>query len=308
MIRFKASLPALLALGGLAFASAARPSADKLKVLATIPDLADIVQEIADGRVDVTTVTRGSENLHAVTPRPSHLVAMSRADVFVQVGLSLEMAFVPGLMEVARNRAVYPGSAGFVNVSEGWEAIDVPANLSRQAGDLHPQGNPHMNLDPRAGEHMADVIYHAFVRLDPGSEALYKERYEAYKKKLAEAKARWDELAKGFRGSKIAVYHQEFNYFARCYGIEIADSIELRPGIPPTPNHLADVIADMKSRNVRVILIAPWSENSDVKRVAEATGARIVEVPNQAGGMDGAETWIGLMDVIHQKLAAAIAR
>jgi len=294
------------ALLGSTVALAAAPfRADKLKVVATLPELADIVEEIGDGRVEVVTITRGRENLHAVMARPSHLVALNRADMFVQVGLSLEMSFVPGLLEGARNRSIVPGAPGFVSVSERWEPIEVPASLSRQGGDVHPHGNPHMNLDPRAGEFMANAIRDGLVRLDPGSAELYGQRHQAYLQKLAQAKQRWEKLATNFRGKQIVVYHLEYNYLARYYDMEIAGAIEYRPGIPPTPNHLARVIADMKERGVKVIVVAPWSHNNDVERVADATGARIVELPNQAGGMPGADTWIGMMTVIHEKLAAA---
>lgn len=290
-------------------ASTAVPSAaaDPLRVVGTIPDLADVVREVGGDRVEVETITRGRENLHAVVARPSHLVALSRADLFVQVGLSLETVFVPGLIESSRNRAIRPGSPGFVTVSDGWEAIEVPDSVSRRGGDLHPQGNPHMNLDPRAGEHMAQVVLDALVALDPGSKAEYAERHAAYAERLAAARRRWDELTPRLRGRKIAVYHQEFNYLARYHGIEIVGSIELRPGIPPTPNHLAELIDAMRREDARVILIAPWSRNRDVERVAERTGATIVEVPNQAGGSDETATWIDTMDTIHERLAAALA-
>jgi ABC-type Zn uptake system ZnuABC Zn-binding protein ZnuA len=283
------------------------PSAEELNVVTTIPDLADIVREIGGDRVDVKTITRGRENLHAVTARPSHLVALSRADMFVQVGLSLEAVFVPGLLESARNTKIRPGAAGFVNTSDGWDAIDVPASVSRQGGDLHPYGNPHLNLDPRGGEHMAEVIRDALVQIDPGSKDLYERRHAAYAEKLAEARKRWDALTDRLRGRKIVVYHQEFNYLARYHGIEIVDAIELRPGIPPTPNHLAEVIGDMKREGVKVILVAHWSRNRDVERVAEATGARIVEVPSQAGGTASTETWIGMMDELHAQLVTAFS-
>jgi ABC-type Zn uptake system ZnuABC Zn-binding protein ZnuA len=302
-----ALLVPLLALAAAALPASARIPAEKpLRAVATIPDAADVLQRIGGERVDVTTLTRGRENLHAVVARPSHLVAMNRADLFVQIGLSLESVFVPGLLEGARNARIQPGAPGFVNLSDGWEALDVPDSLSRRGGDLHPQGNPHMNLDPRAGEHMARVVHDALVRLDPASKDAYDARWAEYRAELAEAKKRWDAEAERFRGKPIAVYHKEFDYFARYYGVELAASIELRPGIPPTPNHLAWVIAEMKRREVRVILIAPWSDGSDVRRVAEATGARIVVVPNQVGGAPGAETWIGLMDLLHGSLADAL--
>jgi ABC-type Zn uptake system ZnuABC Zn-binding protein ZnuA len=153
---------------------------------------------------------------------------------------------------------------------------------------------------------MAQVVLDALVGLDPGSKAGYAERHAAYAERLAAARRRWDELTPRLRGRKIAVYHQEFNYLARYHGIEIVGSIELRPGIPPTPNHLAELIDAMRREDARVILIAPWSRNRDVERVAERTGAALVEVPNQAGGSDETATWIDTMDTIHERLAAAL--
>lgn len=291
---------ALLALLGIAQA------ADKLKVVATIPDLADITREIGGERVEVSTITRGRENLHLVTARPSHLIAVSKADVFVQVGLSLEVAFVPGLMEAARNRKIQPGQPGFISVSEGWEALDKPANVSRQAGDVHPQGNPHMNLDPRAGRFMAERIRDGLARVDPSSKALYEQRFDAYAKRLDEAEARWREQAKAWAGKKVVVYHQEFGYLCRTCGIEILGSIESKPGIPPTPNHLAELVARMKAAGCTTVLTAAWSNNDEVAHVAKAASGKVVELPNQCGGLPGTDDWIAMMDLVHARLAGAL--
>ncbi len=301
---------ALLALPGvvaLATGSVtAKAAADRLRALATIPDLKDIVEQVGGDRVEASSISRGRENLHAVMVRPSHLVAMSKADLLVEVGLSLEMTFVPGLLESCRNPEIQPGGPGFVNVSAGWNPIDVPASLSRKAGDIHPAGNPHMNMDPRAGTTMATRVFEGLVRVDPESKPYYEERLAAYSKRLEEAQARWSALAAPWKGKTIAVYHLEYNYIANAYAIDVVGALEVKPGIPPTPNHLAKLIDDMKARGCRTILTAPWSNNADVSRVAEATGARIVELPNQCGGMKGAETWIGMMDLVHERLAAAL--
>ncbi len=283
----------------------ASASPDKLKVVATIEDLADIVRTIGGDRVDVTTIARGRENLHQVNTRPSHLVAMSRADLFVQVGLSLETAFVPGLLENSRNEKIQPGAPGFVNCSQGWSALEVPGAISRKSGDVHPQGNPHMNLDPRGGKQIAERVFEALCRLDPASKAAYQTRFDDYSKQLAHAAERWARIGSDWRGKKLVVYHQEYNYLAATYGIEIVGSIEERPGIPPTPNHLAELVARMKRDNVRVIATATWSNGREVSEVARATEARVVELPNQCGGARGTETWIGMMDVMHEKLQAA---
>ncbi len=307
-LRFELGSLGLVALASVASGLLSEPAAEaaSLKVVATIPDLADITKAIGGERVEVTSIARGRENLHAVTARPSNLVAMSRADLFVEVGLSLEVAFVPGLIEGCRNANIQPGAKGFVMVSQGWEALDVPASVSRKGGDLHPQGNPHMNMDPRAGRHIAQQVFEGLMRVDPGSKAFYEERLRVYSARLDEAEARWKELAKGWQGRKVAVYHLEYNYLCNDYGIEIVGSIELKPGIPATPNHLAELIASMKAQECRAILTAPWSNNNDVDRVAEETGATVVELPNQCGGMQGAETWIGMMDLVHQRLAAVL--
>jgi len=233
-------------------------------------------------------------------------VAMSRADLFVEVGRSLEVSFVPGLLENARNARIRPGAPGFVMVSEGWEELDVPGELSRKAGDIHPQGNPHVNLDPRAGRHMAEHVLAGLVRVDPGSEIEYRKRFEAWAARLSAAEERWKTQAASWRGKRIVVYHQEYAYLARATGLEILAAIETKPGIPATPNHLAQVVARMKAAGCKVIVTAAWSNNKDVDLAAEATGATVVELPNQCGAMKGAESWIGMMDLVHQRLDAAL--
>lgn len=300
------SLFALLHVPVHAASRASPPSpAAKLDVVCTLPDLADITRAIGGERVSVTTLYKGRENTHALIARPSHLVAMSRADMFVQVGLSLESSIVPGLLENCRNDKIAPGRPGFVNVSEGWSAIQVPVALSRQHGDVHPHGNPHMNLDPRAGRHAAKIVHAHIVRVDPGSEAGYDERYAAWLVKLTAADERWAAAGKPWEGLRIVTYHKEFDYLAVHYGIAIQGTVESKPGVPPTPNHVAALIETMKREPGAVIVTAPWSNNDTVARIADETGAKVVELPNMCGGIAGTETWIDMMDLVHERLAAA---
>jgi zinc/manganese transport system substrate-binding protein len=280
-------------------------AADALKVVCTLPDLGDMVREIGGDRVDVTTIYKGKENTHALMGKPSHLVAMSRAQMFVQIGLSLESSVVPGLLENCRNERIQPNMPGFVNVSEGFDALDVPTVLTRKEGDVHPQGNPHMNLSPRAGKHMAGAIHAHLVLVDPGSKALYDQRFEAYSKKLDEAALRWSSMAKEWKGRKIVVYHKEYDYLVDAYGLVIQGSIEAKPGIPPTPNHIAQLVALLKSDPGAPILTAQWSNNDTVAEIARNTGSKSVELPNMCGGSAETETWIGMMDLVHERLAQA---
>jgi zinc/manganese transport system substrate-binding protein len=282
------------------------PSGEPLRVVTTLPELADIAREIGGERVSVQSIYKGKENTHAMTAKPSHLVALSKADMFVEVGLSLESSFVPGLLEAARNPRCQPGAPGFVNVSVGWEALDVPESVSRKAGDVHPQGNPHMNLDPRSGEHMADRILAGLLAVDPASKELYTARHAEYVKRVRAARARWDALGAPWKGKKIVVYHQEYDYLAAYYGMTIVGKVEPKPGIPPTPNHVAELIDTLKREHAALILTAPWSNNDTVARIGEESHVKVVEVPNMSGGLPGTDTWIGMMDVLHTRISGAL--
>ncbi|HKX46882.1 MAG TPA: metal ABC transporter substrate-binding protein, partial [Planctomycetota bacterium] len=300
-------LRAALAAAALAPFAAAVPAVDgELRVVTTIPDLADVVRELGGERVSVHSLARGTENVHAVDARPSDLVALNRADLFVQMGLSLEHSFVPGLLEAARNPRLRPGSPGFVNASEGFEPIEVPDEVSRrEAADLHPFGNPHWNLDPRAGRHMAERVLAGLVAVDPEGREAYAARHAAYLERLAEAEARWERLAAGWRGRKLVAYHREFSYLAARYGIEVVGEVESRPGVAPKPRELADLVERMRAEGVTAILTAKWSNGKAVRFVAEHTGARVIEVPTMVGGSQRATAWIALLDELHDALALA---
>lgn len=294
----------------LLMAGAARADAgDGVRVVATIPDLADIAARIGGDRVRVDCLAEGTMNIHAVPLRPSALVQTSKADLFLEMGLSLEHAFVPGLLMAARNHAIEPGQPGFVNCSQGWQAIDVPATIDRGiSADIHPEGNPHFNLDPRAGRHLAARVLAGLVRVDPGGREAYEARHAAYVAELEEAEQRWAKLAEGLAGKQVAAYHSDFDYFARAVGLRIAARIEPKPGVPPAPRDLAQTIDLMQREGVALIVTAKWSNGKSVRFVAEHTGARVLEIPVMVGGVQGADTWIGMMDFLHAELARMLAQ
>ena len=301
----------LLGLALALFASpgqAHRPVAEEpLQVLCTLPDLADVVRRIGGGDVEVRSIAKGTENIHAVRLKPSHIVAASRADAFFELGLSLEHAWVPGLLETARNPRIRVGGLGFVNVSQGWETIEVPASLSREQGtDLHPQGNPHFNLDPRGGRHMAAVVLAALETLRPARASEFRRRHAALSAELEAAEARWATLAELTRGRKAVTYHSEFNYLLRSLGVELSGTLEPKPGIAPTPRHVGELIERMREEKVDVVITAAWSSTRLVDDVCAKTGARKVELPSMVGGASGADTWIAMMDLCHRRIAEAL--
>lgn len=297
-----------LTLIALAILSFSAHAAEKLKVVASIPDLAELTRRIGGELVEVQSICKGLENPHFVSIKPSHLVAMSRADVFVQVGLSLEVAFVPGLLENCGNARIQPGKPGFINASVGFTAIDIPIEVDRKLGDVHPQGNPHMNLSLEGGGIMAQNILAGLCSVDPAHKADYESRHAAWRKEYDAALLRWKKLGETWKGRKVCVYHQDFTYIIRSHGLEVVGSVEPKPGVPPTPSSLASLIAELRKHKDVCLLAASWARRSELEEVERQAGVRLVNLPNMAGGLPGTESWISMMDVLHSSLGEAFAR
>lgn len=277
-----------------------------LKVVTTVPDTKDIAEIVGGERVSVKSLTKGSENMHHIRVRPSMMVALRRADVLIQIGLSLESTWLPSLRLAVRNHKLNADQPGFINCSEGWEAIQVPKSLSRKGGDLHPQGNPHFSLDPRSGAHIAKRIASGLSEVDPDGASYYARRLEGYLELLEQKAADWKRLAEGLEGKRVACYHQEYNYLAKYLGVEVAVSIEPKPGIPPTPRDVARVVRELEERDVELILTAAWSNNRIVRDIAERSGAKVLELPAQVGGARWARSWVELIEGNLVRLRAAL--
>jgi ABC-type Zn uptake system ZnuABC Zn-binding protein ZnuA len=267
------------ALALIAAAPAAALAADPIRVVATIPDLADIARRIGGDRVQVTSLTRGNEDFHAVRPRPSLLVALSRADLLIEVGLDLEHAWLPALLASAQNDRIRPGGDGFVNVSAGIDPLDVPAEKTRRAGpDVHPRGNPHFNLSPARARTIADNILAGLVRRDPGGRAIFEENHRKFVAELEERRARWRELLEPLRGATFVEHHAGWSYFAEEFGLRIAARLEPKPGVSPSPEHLAEVIEIARREKVGIVVARPANEDI-AKKVAREIGATAVVLP-----------------------------
>ncbi|MEX1025321.1 MAG: metal ABC transporter substrate-binding protein [Planctomycetota bacterium] len=298
----RSTLLALLLVCSLgSFASTAK---EQLRVVTTLPSLADIAKEIGGERLRVDSIARGRENLHSMPTRPSALVAANRADLIVQLGLGLEHAFLPGLLRAAKNEAIQPGTDGYLNCAVGWEPIQIPPSLSRRNGvDLHPEGNPHYHLSVRAGEHIADRLLEALVRRDPGSAKAYRAGHARYVERVRRARKRWAPLAERLAGARVVQFHLEFDYLLRDYGIETIATVEPAPGVMPSPKDLARLAERMRELEIDTIVTAAWSNNRFVQSLADLTGATILELPHMVGAADGTDTWIELQDELNRRLA-----
>ncbi|HXV59663.1 MAG TPA: metal ABC transporter substrate-binding protein [Vicinamibacteria bacterium] len=272
-------------------------AADVLQVVATLPDLADIARQVGQERAEVSSIAVGFQDPHYVDPKPSFVVKLNRADVFIQVGLDLEIGWVPPLLNQARNPRVIRGGSGWIDASEGIEILERPTReLSRAEGDIHIYGNPHYWMDPLNGKIIAAHIARVFSALRPEWASEFERNREVFAGRIDEANERWQVRMAPHRGKAVVAYHNSWPYFERRFGLEIAGFVEPRPGIPPTPNDLLRVINLMKSENIKVVLHSIYYDDKPARFVAQKVGAEVVTLATSVGGGEGVEDYIKLFD------------
>ncbi len=305
----------LLLAAALLLLPASPAEAAKLRVVATIPELVDIVSRVGAGLVTVDGLARGKEDIHQVVMKPSFVTKLNRADALVYLGLTVEHAFLPGLLDVAQNLKMRTDpdtsncqGTGCIDCSSGVHLLDKPASLSRAQGDIHPQGNPHYNLNPENGRVIARNIAAGLTRLDPARAADYERNLKAYLTELEAKIAEWKVLAAPLKGVKAISYHRDIPYLGAFTGIEFVDTIELKPGIAPTPTHLAELVRKMKEQKVSLIVREQQYDAKTPAWLAEQTGAKVAVIGTMANSLPGTETFIKLSETNLTNLLKAAAR
>lgn len=283
----------------------AAPAAASLRVVASLPDVADIARQIGGARIEVTTIAGGGQDPHKVPVKPSFVTKLNRADALVVQGLGLEHAYLPALLEAARNPRILPGAPAYIDSSLYVQPLEVPESLSRAQGELHPLGNPHFNLDPVQAKLMARAIAEGLERVDPDGAADYRAGLERFQKLLDGKIAEWQSLAAPLRGLKAVSYHPDLVYLAKRYGIELVGTIETKPGVPATAGHLEELIEEMKRQKVAVVIREVAYELPLAQQVADKTGARVVTVSTLTGGLPGTSTYLEFVEANLRALVAA---
>jgi len=289
----------------LLLASGGARAANTLRIVTTIPDLADMTRQIGADHVDVTSLATGVEDIHAVPMKPSFAVTLNRADAVVLMGLDAEHAFLPALLEAARNPKILRDAPGYIDCSVYITPLEVPTRIDRALGDIHPMGNPHYNLDPVMGKDAARAIADGLTRLDPEHGDTYKRNLEAFEAKLDTAIARWEKEAAPLHGKKLVSYHPDLLYFAERFGMEAVGTIEIRAGVDPTPGHIEELEQQMRREKVDLVVRELHYPATLAQTVATATGAKLVELPAMVGGVPEAKDYISFIDYnVHQMLKA----
>jgi ABC-type Zn uptake system ZnuABC Zn-binding protein ZnuA len=310
-------IPALHApLGAIALAAAlllfgARPgeAARKLKVVTTTQDLASIAQTIGGDRVTVESLSKGYQDPHFVDAKPSYLVKLRQADVFIEVGRDLEIGWAPGLLNNARNSKILPGGAGFVDASNGVKILELGGRVGREMGDVHPLGNPHYWLDPENGLAVAANVRDALVRNDPAGRAAYESAFASFQRQLQSRIAGWKKRAADLKlgGMKVVTYHRSWPYFAQAFGVQVVDYVEPRPGVPPTPKHVQELTELMKTQGVRLLIVEPYFDPKLPAQIAKNAGSAIVILPPSVGAVPAAKDYFSLFDAQLDLVQKALA-
>lgn len=287
--------------------SAAAP-AKKLFVVTTLPDLASIAEEVGGEHVETFSIAKGYQDPHFVDPKPSYMIKLQKADMFIQVGLDLEIGWVPSLLDGARNPQILPGARGYVDASQNVPLLEIPVGdptKLRAQGDIHVYGNPHYWLDPLRGKIIADNIYNGLVRLQPESQADFAANLQAFKDKIDQKTQEWINRMAPYSGTKIVAFHNSWPYFEERFPFDIVMFIEPKPGIPPTPKHLVNVIQTMKQQDIRIIIIEPYYSKKPAELIAARTNAVLLELAGSVGAEPEIKTYFDLFEYNVSKMIEA---
>jgi len=287
----------------LALAAPPAGAADRLKVVATTADFAAIAAAVAGDAAEVTSLARATEDPHFVDAKPSFIRTLNQADVLIEGGAALESGWLPPLLDSARNPRIAVGAPGRIVASDAVQMKDVPSRLDRSLGDVHPYGNPHYMLDPANGRLVAAAFARGLCAADASRCDGYNANAARFTAALDAKLTEWQQALAPARGQKIVTYHKNFDYLAERFGLEVVGNLEPKPGIPPSPTHLAELVPRMQAAKVRAILIEPYRERQTPEFVAGKTGAQVVVVPIMPEGRD----YIAFIDQDVRTLAKALA-
>ena len=284
----------------------AQSFAGTIKVVTTLTDLKSIAELIGGDKVSVTSIATGYQNPHFVDPKPSYIMNLSSANLFVTVGLDLETGWSPQLLTSSRNPKIQKGAAGYVDASENIPLLQVPSSANRGEGDIHIYGNPHYWLDPLNGKIIARNIANGLERVDPANKSYYEANLKAFNDKIDAKMKEWAAKLAPFKGSPIIAYHNEWVYFETRFGLHIVDFMEPKPGIPPTPSQLVKVIDEVNSNKIKVIISSPYFTTSSSDVVAKQTGVKVLTLATSVSAFDSIKNYFDLFDYDIAQLTAVL--
>jgi len=279
----------------------AADASKSIRILSSTTDLASIASFIGGDRVKTESIAKGKSNPHFVEVLPSYMIKAARADIYLKVGMGLDL-WADYIIDGSRNNRIV-----IVDCSQDIIALEKPTTkVNASMGDVHPQGNPHYWLDPDNGIVIARKIEEALEGKDPDNASYYRRNLDAFIQRITLEKTRWKDKAEKLAGLEIVTYHNSWPYFCRAFGIKVAGYVEPKPGIEPTPSHTSELVQLMKSRNIKIIGKEPYYSDRTPKTIARLTGAKVVNLPPSVGGDKQAVDYFSLFDTLLDRLNKAL--
>ncbi|OJT20310.1 ABC transporter substrate-binding protein [Archangium sp. Cb G35] len=278
------------------------PARADLKVVTTLPDLAAITKAVGGEHVQVTSLSLPTQDPHFVDARPSQTLEVNRADLLIAIGLELEVGWLPTFQNGARNTRILTGSPGYLEAAQFVRTLEVPTTrVDRSQGDIHAGGNPHFLYDPRAALQVARGITDRMASLDQKNAAAYRANLEKFTAELEKARAGWEQRLAGLKGVPVVAFHRTTAYLSNWLGFDTIAYLEPKPGIPPNPAHMAQVVIQARQRKARFILQENYYPTTNSKPVASKIPAPLILFTS---GTDfrGGQTYIQHLEDLVTKL------
>jgi zinc/manganese transport system substrate-binding protein len=295
----------ILAACVVAMLAVAPPAQAALKVLATTADWAALTTELGGDQVNVYTATNALQDVHQVDAKPSLVARVRTADLVVANGAELEIGWLPVLVQESGNAKIRPGSPGYFEATSAVKLMDVPTSVDRSQGDIHPLGNPHIQLDPRNVAAVAKALTARLMSLDAANAPYYQARGNDFQARWQQAMARWDAAAAPLKGVPVVVIHRDQAYLCRWLGLTQLAAIEPKPGVPPSAGYLGELVTKLSASKPRMILANAYNDPKAAQWLSQKVGAPVVTLPFSVGGTPAAKDLFGLFDDTLARLLAA---
>ena len=290
-------------------AAASARAAEPLNVVTSMETFADLARRIGGDRVRVESLSHGYQDLHFVEAKPNLMVVLNKADLLIYVGMDLEIGWLPGLTLGARNDRIIRGQAGSLDCSTLIEPLDVATTrMDRSQGDIHPAGNPHYWIPPVNAVRIAKGIAARMSQLRPDDRAYFDSQFAKFVTELKAQIPKWEATARPLEGMKVVTYHKSFSYVSKWLKLDEQGYIENRPGIPPSPDHLAQLIVMMRANKVKLVIVEDFYNRAIADNVAEKAGAVTVSAPSDVGAKKEIKSYFELVDALLAVLSAGAAR
>ena len=281
------------------------PEKRKLRVLTSVPDIADMCVKIGGDLIQANSIASGKEDLHVVPLKPSFVVQIRQSDMLFSFGLEAEHSWLPALVQSARSPKIKVGGVNWVNIDHGIDVLGVPEQINKKEGEQHLEGNPHYNLGLDSGAIMSSNVYYFLSKKMPEYEKIFYQNWLKYKKEILVLEKELSQKSDFLKNKNIITYHADLDYFARYYQMQIVATIEIKPGIPPTISHLRQIMELTKNKKIDYVICTQAQDKRLTKKIAKDLGSDFVEVASGVGAKKEINTWLKLQRYNFEKLRQA---